>query len=431
MPAPGRRLFYGWVIVAAAWLVMFVSAAAISSFSVFAPELEGEFGWTRGMLSLGFTINAVTMSVFGLAAGMLVDRIGLRRTVIIGAVIGGLGIALLSQITQIWHFHLLYGVLASSGIALCFIVPTVATVRRWFMRRAALAISIAMTGSGLGMVILLPLIHRIIVAIGWRDSYIVLGLIMVVGAVIGASLLKKDPESAGTYPDGIKPEADELEARADFLARTEKWTVREAFRTSSWWYLVFSQFFNIAVVGIIGHIVFWGGDLEIPRGDAVSILSFFVLAAVAGRLFGGFFSDWLMAKFGISRKPVLYFCTIGVALGCFLAMGVNSETELLLVSLLIGFCYGSGLSVFPTYLGDLFGVVSVPTLFGVMFLLAGGLFSAIGPVLYGFIHDTQGSYDLAFLVTAILCLISAVSLFLIRAPVKATGAQTDITQIDR
>lgn len=431
MPAPGRRLFYGWVIVAAAWLVMFVSAAAISSFSVFAPELEGEFGWTRGMLSLGFTINAVTMSVFGLAAGMLVDRIGLRRTVIIGAVIGGLGIALLSQINQIWHFHLLYGVLASSGIALCFIVPTVATVRRWFMRRAALAISIAMTGSGLGMVILLPLIHRIIVAIGWRDSYIALGLIMVVGAVIGASLLKKDPESAGTYPDGIKPEADELEARADFLARTEKWTVREAFRTSSWWFLVFSQFFNIAVVGIIGHIVFWGGDLEIPRGDAVSILSFFVLAAVAGRLFGGFFSDWLMARFGISRKPILYFCTIGVALGCFLAMGVNSETELLLVSLLIGFCYGSGLSVFPTYLGDLFGVVSLPMLFGVMFLLAGGLFSAIGPVLYGFIHDTQGSYDTAFLVTAILCLISAVSLFLIRAPVKATGAQTDVTQIDR
>jgi MFS family permease len=423
MPAPRRRLFYGWVIVAAAWLVMFVSAAAISSFSVFAPELEEEFGWTRGMLSLGFTINALTMSVFGLAAGMLVDRIGLRRTVIMGAVIGGLGIALLSQINQLWHYHLLYGVLASSGIALCFIVPTVATVRRWFMRRAALAVSIAMTGSGLGMVILLPLIHRIIVAIGWRDSYIALGIIMVVGAVIGASLLKKDPESAGTYPDGIKPEAGDLEARADFLARTEKWSVREAFRTSSWWFLVFSQFFNIAVVGIIGHIVFWGGDLEIPRGDAVSILSFFVLAAVAGRLFGGFFSDWLMSKFGISRKPVLYFCTIGVALGCFLAMGVNSETELLLVSLLIGFCYGSGLSVFPTYLGDLFGVVSLPMLFGVMFLLAGGLFSAIGPVLYGFIHDTQGSYDLAFMVTAILCLISAVSLFLIRAPVKGRGAQ--------
>lgn len=418
MPPQGRGFFYGWVIVMAAWLAMFVSAAAISSFSIFAPELEDEFGWTRGMLSLGFTLNAILMAVFGLVSGMLVDRIGLRRIVIIGAVIGGLGIALLSQITQPWHFHLLYGVIASSGIALCFIVPTVATVRRWFMRRAALAVSIAMTGSGLGMVILLPLVHRMIAAIGWRDSYIALGLILVVGAIIGGALLKKDPESAGTYPDGIKPEAAELETRADFLSRAEKWSVRETFRTSSWWLLIFSQFYIIAVVGIIGHIVFWGGDLGIPRGDAVIILSLFVLAAVAGRLFGGFFSDWYMARFSISRKPILYFCTIGVALGCFLAMGVSSETGLLLVSLLIGFCYGSGLSVFPTYLGDLFGVVSVPTLFGVMFLFAEGLFGGIGPVLYGFVHDTTGCYDLAFLVTAILCLISAVSLFLIKAPVR-------------
>jgi len=104
---------------------------------------------------------------------------------------------------------------------------------------------------------------------------------------------------------------------------------------------------------------------------------------------------------------------------CFLAIGVGNETELILVSLVIGFCYGIGLAVFPTYLGDLFGVVSVSTLFGIAFFLSAGLFGAVGPILYGFIRDIQGSYDLAFLVTAILCLISTVSLFLIRAPVKA------------
>lgn len=424
MPARGGRLFYGWVIVAAAWLAMFVSSASIASFSIFAPELEVEFGWSRGMLSLGYSLNTITIAVFGLIAGMLVDRIGVRRLVIIGAVVGGAGTALLSQITQPWQFHLLYGVLAPSGIALCFIVPTVATVRRWFMRRAALTIAVAMTGSGLGVAVLLPLIHRLIQVIGWSHSYIVLGLIMATGAVIGGAFLKKDPESLGAYPDGVKPEAEELKQRLDFLARSEKWPVKEAVRTSSWWLLILSQFFNIAVVGIIGHLVFWGGDLDIPSGDAVTILSFMALAAVAGRLLAGFFSDWLMSRFGTSRKPALYFCTIGVALGCFLAMGVSSERELLLVSLLIGFCYGCGLSVFPTYLGDLFGVVSLSALFGVVFLFCAGLFGAMGPVLYGFVREASGSYDLAFLITAILCLISAVSLFLIRAPVKATKDQT-------
>jgi len=418
MPAQGGGFFYGWVVVAGAWLAMFVSSAAIASFSIFAPELEAEFGWTRGMLSLGYMLNTVTIAVFGLLAGMLVDRIGLRKLVFIGAAVGGLGMALLSQITQIWHFYLLYGVIAPSGGAWGVIGPPAATVRRWFMRRAALAVAVAMTGSGLGVVILLPLVHHLIGDIGWSDSYIVLGLIMVVGAIIGGALLKKDPESAGTYPDGVKPAAEELEARADFLARSEKWSVREAFRTSSWWLLIFSQFFNIAIIGIIGHIVFWGKDMGIAEGDVVSILSFLVLAAVIGRLFGGFFSDWYMARFSISRKPVLYVCTIGVALGCFLAMGVSGEIGLLLVSLLIGFCYGIGLSVFPAYLGDLFGVVSVPALFGIVFLFASGLFGSIGPVLYGFTHEASGSYDLAFLVTAILCLISTVSLFLIRAPVR-------------
>ena len=424
MPARGGRLFYGWVIVAAAWLAMFVSSASIASFSIFAPELEVEFGWSRGMLSLGYSLNTITIAVFGLVAGMLVDRIGVRRLVIIGAVVGGVGTALLSQITQPWQFHLLYGVLAPSGIALCFFVPTVATVRRWFMRRAALTVAIAMTGSGLGVVVLLPLIHRLIQVIGWSHSYIVLGLIMVAGAVIGGAFLKKDPESSGAYPDGVKPEAEELKQRLDFLARSDKWPVKEAVRTSSWWLLILSQFFNIALVGIIGHLVFWGGDLDIPSGDAVKILSFMALAAVAGRLLAGFFSDWMMSRFGATRKPALYFCTIGVALGCFLAMGVSSERELLLVSLLIGFCYGCGLSVFPTYLGDLFGVVSMSALFGVVFLFCAGLFGAIGPVLYGFVREASGSYDLAFLITAILCLISAVSLFLIRVPVKATRYQT-------
>ena len=99
-------------------------------------------------------------------------------------------------------------------------------------------------------------------------------------------------------------------------------------------------------------------------------------------------------------------------------MWVGSQTELLLVCLLIGFGYGVGLAVFPAYLGDLYGVTSVPTLFGIMFFFTAGIFGSIGPVLFGFFHDTYGSYDMAFLTTAILCFISAITLFMIKPPVK-------------
>ena len=414
-----RPIFYGWVVVVGAWLAMLVSSASISSFSKFAPELESQFEWTRMMSSWGFTLNTVTISVFGLVGGMLADRIGVRRLVLTGAVIGGLGMTLLSQTSQLWHFYLLFGVIAPAGIALCFIVPTVATVRRWFMRKAALAVGIAMTGSGLGMVLLVPLYQRLIETVGWNSAYIIIGTVLIVGGTAGGMLLKKDPESSGMHPDGIAPAAGEIESRADFAARNQIWSVKEVLKTSTWWLLMLSQFFQITIIGLISHMVFWGNeDLGIAKGAVVGILSLFALAAVMGRLVAGFLSDWYMSRFGSSRKPALYVCTISVALGSLLSMWAGNQTELLLVCLLIGFGYGIGMAVFPAYLGDLYGVVSVPTLFGIMFLCTAGLFGSIGPVLFGFFHDAYGSYDMAFLTTAILCFISVATLFMIKPPVK-------------
>jgi len=288
------------------------------------------------------------------------------------------------------------------------------------MKRAALMVAIAMTGSGLGIVLFWPLAHQIISAWGWRAGYISFAVVLAVGACIGGFFLRRDPESAGTYPDGIEPAEKELEVRQDFLSRVERWSVRRALRTRSWWLLIGSQFYTVAVVGLIAHIIAWGTiDLGIPQGTAVLIGSVaFVLAAVVGRLFGGFISDWYMSRFGVSRKPILYFSTLGVSLGCFLALGVGDATSLIVVSLLIGFSYGCALAVFPTYLGDLFSVVNMPMLFGIMaFFIAG--FAGLGPMLFGFVYDTTGTYNLAFLVVALLCIVSALCLFFLKPPTRA------------
>jgi len=242
---------------------------------------------------------------------------------------------------------------------------------------------------------------------------------LVVVGTAGGILLKKDPESSGTHPDGIAPTAREIESRADFAARNQIWSIRDVLKTTAWWLLVLSQFFQLAIIGLVGHLVFWGNeDLGIDKIIAVGMLSLFALASVVGGLVTGFLSDWYMSKFGLSRKPALYVCTISVALGCLLSMWVGSQTELLLVCLLIGFGYGIGLAVFPAYIGDLYGTASVPTLFGIMFFCTAGIFGSIGPVLFGFFHDAYGSYDMAFLTTAVLCFISAITLFMIKPPVK-------------
>lgn len=81
------------------------------------------------------------------------------------------------------------------------------------MKRAALTISIALVVSGLGVVILIPLYSSLMESLGWRTTYIISGLIVIVGGLIGAALLRKDPESHGMYPDGVEPEPELVKAR--------------------------------------------------------------------------------------------------------------------------------------------------------------------------------------------------------------------------
>jgi len=412
------RLFYGWVIVLAVWFIMFLCAAAqVGSFPVFFGELLDYFDWSRGSLSLGFSLNMVLMAVFGILAGVMTNRIGPKRTVIVGAVVGGASIALISFTSQPWHFYITYGFLAPLGISMAFMIPTVTTVRRWFSRKAALAMSLAFTGAGLGLAVGPPLAQFFIDSFGWQNAYRIFALILAAGVIASALMLKKDPESVGTYPDGIRIDEAVKERRPDIAARSEVWSAREALRTSTLWLFVAAQAgFMVVVISMVAHTKVWvENDLGYGAGYAVAMTSLLASMAVLGRLCGGVVSDILMDRFG--RKPVLYFCIIGVTVSTFYALAVNDWLTVAIFAALLGFTYGTSIGVFPTYLGDLYGIVSMPVLLalvGVESASVGGL----GPWLFGTIHDRMGSYDLAFIIGGGLCIVSLICLFLIKAPVK-------------
>ena len=417
------RLFYGWVIVLAAWLIMFFCVGVqMGSFPVFFDELLQQFehlGWTRGSLSLGFTLNMLLMAVFGPFAGFMLNRIGPKREVITGALIAGISVYLISLTEQQWHFYITYGVLLPFGISMCFYIPTVTTVRRWFSRRAGLAVSLAMTGSGMGLVAGPPAARALIDSQGWQNAYQIFAVILAAGVIACALMLRRTPESIGTYPDGIPIDKAAMEERGDFAARSEVWSPREALRGSTiWLYMVAQAGFMMVVMAMIGHLKIWADeDLDLGGGFSVAMVSLLGGMAVLGRILGGIVSDALMGRLG--RKPVLYFSIIGVTACAFLGLAVDSRTTMVLFAAALGLCYGSSVGVFPTYLGDLYGVVSMPVLLGFVGLESASV-SALGPWIFGTVYDHTHphSYDLAFVIGGVFCLLSLLCLFFIKKPVK-------------
>jgi len=417
-----KRIFYGWVIVGGAWLTLFVRGGSGLTISVFFQSLMDEFGWSRGMLSLGFTIRMALMGIMGMVSGVLVDRIGPRRTVVLGALIGGLGIGLLSHVSEIWHFILFYGFIASIGASLAGGIATMSTVRRWFMRKAGFTLGLTMAGNGLGVVAFAPLGVILLNQYGWRLSYVFFGIIMAIGATIGGMLLKKDPESQGDYPDGIKPSEQEIKARADFTVRSYHWSLKDVAKNRNFWlYTIAMMGYFIALNGLTSNIVLWGKDLAMSDIAAASLLSIFILSSVVARVSMGLFSDWAMNRYkGSTRKPILSLCLIFSGLGSLLgATAVNTQAELIVIAVMVGFGNGIGMSLFPTFLGDLFGVVNIPMIqgFGMLFTTT---FAAAGPIMFGYSHDITNSYNLALAITAILCAISLISLIVVKMPQKST-----------
>lgn len=175
----------------------------------------------------------------------------------------------------------------------------------------------------------------------------------------------------------------------------------------------------MALNGLTSNIVLWGADLGMSEIAAAGLLSIFIMSSVIARVGLGLFSDWSMNRYkGSTRKPILSLCRILTGLGCLLgATVVTTQVELIIIAILIGFGNGVGMTLFPAFLGDLFGVIDIPMIQGVgMFFTT--IFAAMGPIMFGYSHDITNSYNLALTITAILCAISMVSLMAVRTPQK-------------
>jgi MFS family permease len=332
--------------------------------------------------------------------------------VLIGGLLLGGGGALVSTIQELWHLYLFWGVIAATGAAALYVIPTV-ILSRFFVRKRGRAVGWSSMGVSVGQATIVPVVANLIVVWGWRATMRALGLVVVVvTSVIGYVFLREDPESMGLNIDGEV--SGEIQAEEDSGSPEIDWEPRQAIGTQSLRLVTLSYFF--AVGGIISiltfvvpHMISIGID-PIKASGAFGVIG--VMSAAGSFLFG-IVSD----RFG--RRATILATTCGMALSFFTAAFLPANLTMLYAwAIMYGLTYGGAPEQYAAIITDYFGRRHSTTLFGFL-TLGGGIGGGLFPLLGGWFVDITGSYDVTLLFLGCAMLLATFTMLLARSPDNA------------
>ncbi|MFZ1061080.1 MAG: MFS transporter, partial [Candidatus Rokuibacteriota bacterium] len=201
------RIFYGWWVAVAFCVIVFLSTGLRFTVGPFLKPVVGDLGLDRGSFSLVISLSLFLYGAFMPVVGRLVDRFGSRLVVTIGALILAGSLAATGRATTLWELYLFYGIIAAVGFAATGHVVASAILVRWFVRRRGTVVGVLSGASMAGMTFLVPIAMWFILTIGWRTTYLLLGVFTLV-LVLPLSLwvLRDNPEAIGQHPDGLAPD---------------------------------------------------------------------------------------------------------------------------------------------------------------------------------------------------------------------------------
>ncbi len=382
-------IFHGWRVVAAAFAITLLGFGSAYSFSAFVDALQRDFSATRGAVSLVFSLAGFLYFGFGVVSGPLADRYGSRRMAWIGMLLVALGLALASAAQSMMQIYLAYGLGVGLGVG-CAYVPVVGAVQRWFLRRRGLASGLAVSGIGVGTLLVPPLASALIDLWGWRAAYLALAAAVAVLGCAAARWVENSPQDRGLQPDGDAAPP----VRAAPASAPAGVPVLAAIRSR-----VFLLLYLAAMAGAFGvfvpfvHLIPYALDHGIAPGRAVLLLGMVGVGSTAGRFLLGSLADRL------GRRASLATMYGGMAASLALWGACGQFWTLALFALVFGAFYGGWVALMPAVVMDYFGGRHVSGIIGALYTsVAFG--TLIGPVAAGHAYDLSGSYLLPIVASA-------------------------------
>ncbi|RUU92722.1 MAG: MFS transporter [Mesorhizobium sp.] len=399
----GQR--YAFVVVGVIFLSLLVAAGLRSAPAVMMLPLENSFGWRRDIISLAAGVGILLYGLTGPFAAALMERIGLRRTLLASLVVMSGSTALSLLMTKPWHLFITWGVFSGIGSGAVASVLGATIVNRWFKTNRGLVMGLMSASSASGMLVFLPLIAALAQSGGWQPVVIAVAIATAALIPLVWLLVPERPASIGMVRYGA--EADDVPptppaSQGNFLAHTFS-TLRRAAGTRVFWYL-FATFFvcGFTTNGLVGtHLIAFCGDMGIGEVQAAGLLSMMGIFDLIGTTLSG----WLTDRYDPRKLLGVYYGIRGLSL-IYLPYSGFSATSLIIFAVLYGLDWIATVPPTLRLANEAFGDRSGPIVFG--WIVAGHQIGAAAAAAFGgTMRELQGNYELAFLIAGMTAIAAA------------------------
>lgn len=399
------RVFYGWIIVAVACMIVGIGMGLMLSFGVLIEPLETTFGWGRGQIGQGVLYGWIMYGLFSLIFGTLSDRIGMRRILVVGGLMFGVGLFGLSRMQSLWQFYLFHGLLVGGGIG-AFLVPLTSTVTRWFTRYRGLVVAIVNSGAGLGSMMFGRTTRSLLMVMDWRSTLLFYGILACAVLLPLAWLVRNHPHEMGLEPYGDIPSP----LLPSGVRAQDAYTFRDVIATPAFWLIALMHTLCCAAhSGPLFHMVSNMLDHGIEKLAAATVFAMAGLASIPGRIVTGLLAE----RFG--SKSMLVLWLLSQATVIVLYRVVEGQTSFTLLAIVFGLSYGSVMPLYAMVTREFFGPSVMGTSYGAIFFLScTGM--GVGAWVGGRLFDSSGTYQLMYLLSFTASVVGALCAVALRPP---------------
>lgn len=399
-----RRPHYAWVVFGATLLILLLAAGFRASPGVLIDPLHDEFGWSKGDIGFAVSVNVLLYGLMGPFAAALLAKFGLRRVVPVALCLVATGSGLAALVTTEWQLILCWGVLVGIGTGCMATILAASVANRWFYSRRGLVTGALTAAGATGQVIFLQFLTRIADNDGWRWVPVSVTIAALIAVPVAVVLLRDRPEDMGLLAYGA-PEGWASPAPPQNPIRTAFQGLSFISRLGGFW-LLFGSFMvcGLSTNGLIQtHFLSAAHDHEISRNAAAGLLSMIGLFDILGTLFSG----WLTDRFDPRKLLGAYYALRGLSLLALEPALRAGGGGLGLFMMFYGLDWVATVPPTVKLCGEVCGQERATIAYGWVFAghQIGAAVAAWGA---GYLRDSTGSYQAAFLVAGLFCLLAAV-----------------------